>query len=217
MLAEQVVVPGSLYSLYYYATRYSHIPSTSSEGNLRCGERGVDRAPFDGREGHGRVRRVLLNIRWRARVCRASTTGDTGCAWILGGWVWSIQPQHVDCVVIPDGQDENHSLLEGGTHCCKASLDGKLVSVTECSLLGGAERVGDGVSGDPGDISIRVGDDDSVLDVETLNLAQGARGSTILSQVSHYSLILRKILHTSVMNWVTTVKGLHVSTIKPEP
>src|ERR1700722_15019021 len=45
-----------------------------------------------------------------------------------------------------------HSLLDGGTHCCKASLDGKLVSVTECSLLGGAERVGDGVSGDPGDI-----------------------------------------------------------------
>jgi hypothetical protein len=86
-------------------------------------------------------------------------------------------------MVIPDREDKHHTLLKRGTHGCKTSLVSKLVGVAECGLLGSAEIVGDGVSGDTGNISVRVGNDDAILDIEALNLAQGAGGSTVLCLV----------------------------------
>jgi hypothetical protein len=153
---------------------------TSSEENLRGSESGVDGTPLDGGEGHGCVRRVLLNVRRCARVCGACSASDTWGAGVLGWRVRGIEPQHVYSMVIPDREDKHHTLLKRGTHGCKTSLVSKLVGVAECGLLGSAEIVGDGVSGDTGNISVRVGNDDAILDIEALNLAQGAGGSTVL-------------------------------------
>lgn len=82
-------------------------------------------------------------------------------------------------MVIPDGHDENHTLLERSTHGSKTALSRKLVGVTESSLLGGAERVGDGVAGDAGDGGLRVRNDDTVLNIESLDLGKGAGGGAV--------------------------------------
>lgn len=88
-------------------------------------------------------------------------------------------------MIIPDRKDKDHTLFKRGAHGGETSLGGKLVGVAECRLLGSAEIVSDGVSGDAGNISIRVGNYNTVLDIEALNLAQGAGSGAILSQVRH--------------------------------
>lgn len=82
-------------------------------------------------------------------------------------------------MVIPDGHDENHALLERSAHGSKTALDRELVGVAESSLLGGAEGVGDGVAGDAGDGGLRVRDDNAVLDVESFDLGKGAAGGAV--------------------------------------
>ena len=51
-------------------------------------------------------------------------------------------------MIVPDGHDEHHSSAQRLAHCCETALSGEFVRVAKGSLLRGAERIGDGVSGD---------------------------------------------------------------------
>lgn len=58
--------------------------------------------------------------------------------------------------------------------------------VTEDGLLGLTERVGERVAWDAGDGGLGVGDDNAILDVESLNLAQGSGiGASVGDELSH--------------------------------
>ena len=91
-------------------------------------------------------------------------------------------------MVVPDGEHEDHTLLKSSTHGGKATLISKLVGIAKCGLLSSAEVVGDRVTGDTSNVSVGVGDDNAILDIEALNLAQGSRGGTILHNVNCGSL-----------------------------
>ena len=83
-------------------------------------------------------------------------------------------------MVVPEGHDENHSLIEGLAHDVEAAKALEGVVVAEGGLLGIAELVGDRVVvGQAGDVRPRVGDDPAVLDVEAANLGECARGLVV--------------------------------------
>lgn len=54
-------------------------------------------------------------------------------------------------MVVPDGHNENHSGTHGSAYFGETALDGEFVGVAKSSLLGSAEGVGDGVTGDSSD------------------------------------------------------------------
>jgi hypothetical protein len=76
-------------------------------------------------------------------------------------------------VVIPDREDENHTLRKGLVHGSEATLGSKVVVVTEGGLLVGAELLGNGiVGGETSNVGLGVLDDLAVLDVETADLLE---------------------------------------------
>ena len=86
-------------------------------------------------------------------------------------------------MVVPDGHDEGHAVLEGVAHLGKTAEGLEGVGVAEGTLLRVAERVGDGVErAHAGDVRLRVGDDPAVLDVETADLGERARGLVVVRQ-----------------------------------
>ena len=54
-----------------------------------------------------------LNLLWLSRVSGAGSSGNTWLGRISVSWVVRVEPKHVDCMVIPDGEDEGHSLGKG--------------------------------------------------------------------------------------------------------
>jgi hypothetical protein len=74
-------------------------------------------------------------------------------------------------MVIPDGHDEYHS-LNSGTNLLETTLSGELVGVSESCLLGGAETVGDGVTGNARNRGIGVVNGSATLDIKSLDLLQ---------------------------------------------
>lgn len=161
----------------------------------------ADVAELDVRVDDLCVGRVGLDVRGCARAVRAGTAGDTGSGWVGVGGVGSIEPEHVDGVVVPDGENEDGTAGEGLAHGLQATvvLEGR--GVAERRLLLVTVGVGDGVDRvDAGDAGERVGDDDVVLDVEAADLA-GVPDAVL----------------SLVRNWVTTVNFLVVSTVKPGP
>lgn len=82
-------------------------------------------------------------------------------------------------MVVPDGHNEDHTLLDSGTHCLESTLGGELVGVSECCLLGGAEVISDGVTGDACNCGLGVRDRCTTLDIESLDLFQITIGSSI--------------------------------------
>jgi len=83
-------------------------------------------------------------------------------------------------MIIPDGHDKNHALLQSSSHGSKASLGLELVLITKGSLLCITEGVADGVAFNSSDGGLRVRDDNTILDIEPFDLAQGSGGSSIV-------------------------------------
>lgn len=83
-------------------------------------------------------------------------------------------------MVIPDAHDEDHTSLEGCAHVGEATVRGEIVGVAEDRLLGSAEGGGDRVAAGASDGGNGVGDDDAVLDVEALDVGEGAGGSSVV-------------------------------------
>jgi len=129
-----------------------------------------------------------LKFSWNTRAVRASTTSDTRSSWVSSGWVWGIEPEQVDCVVVPEGQDENVSTFERLAHSLETSQSLKVVLVTKDGLLLIAVVVADVVGGgNSGPVGVGVGDGDAILDVESLNTNEVTRGSTGVSDELGYN------------------------------
>jgi hypothetical protein len=83
-------------------------------------------------------------------------------------------------MVIPDGQHEHHAVVECLAHVSVPALGRKRVRVAESRLLCSAEWLGDRiVGGHSRDVRLGVLDDLAVLDIETTDLFERARGSVV--------------------------------------
>jgi hypothetical protein len=121
---------------------------------------------------------LRFNILWLARGGWAGTTGGTRSGRV--GGVGGVEPEHVDGVVVPDGENQDHTLGKGLVHGSEATLGSEVVVVTEGGLLVGAELLGDGIVGaETGNVGLGVLDDLAVLDVETADLLQRAVSGAI--------------------------------------
>lgn len=107
----------------------------------------------------------------------ASTTNGTRAS---GSWgVGAVEPVHGYGSVIPDGQDKHH-LLQLLAHLGQTTLGRKVVGVVEGNLLRLAKVLGDAVTTDACNLGHAVGDSLAALDVEALDLGQGAGGGAIV-------------------------------------
>jgi len=147
----------------------------------------------------------------------ASSTSDTGLGGVSGGGVVRIEPEHLGGVVVPDGEDEDHSLCEGLGHSSHTAVSGERVGIAEEGLLGRAERVGDGVvGGETGECGEGVGDDLAILDVEAADLREGARGGVVVGDELRDDGELGggiDELARAVERLVTHTEGVEVTTI----
>lgn len=144
-----------------------------------------DITELDVRVGDGDTSTVSLDISGNTRGGGASTTSDTWGARILIGGVVRVEPEHVDGVIVPNGQNEDttagtwaHSRTEG----LETTVGGEGVGVAESGLLVGAPIVGDGVTSDTSNLGLRVLDDIAVLDVYATDLGEGAGGGVVGSE-----------------------------------
>ena len=173
--------------------------ATRGRGGGGCrGRRGLDsrrrRGWIRGRSsratGKGRANLAILDVRvrdvgigsasldigGRTRGGGTRATGDAGLGGVGASRVVRVEPEHVDGVVVPDGEHKDHAGLEGVAHGREAALGRKGVGVAKLGLLRSAEVVGDGVAGrDVGHVDVGVGNDFAVLDVLAANLLKVAR------------------------------------------
>jgi hypothetical protein len=124
------------------------------------------------------ARLLRFDIVGLARGGIACTTGSTRAGGV--GWVGGVKPEHVDFVIVPDRQDQNHTLGHSLVHGGISTLGQPVVAVTKGSLLSSTEFGGDGIeSVHAGDVGLGVLDDLAVLDVETANLFEGAVSGSV--------------------------------------
>jgi hypothetical protein len=124
------------------------------------------------------ARLLRFDIFGLARGGIACTTGSTGLSGV--GWVGRVKPEHVDFVIVPDRQDQNHTLGHSLVHGGISTLGQPVVAVTKGGLLSSTEFGGDGIeSVHAGDVGLGVLDDLAVLDVETANLLEGAVSGSV--------------------------------------
>lgn len=87
----------------------------------RCGTRarskgGPDSANLDVAVCDLRIGAVLLNVIRRTRGSGASSTRETGGRRVLVGRVSRVEPEHIDGMVVPDGQRQHHTAADGTAH-----------------------------------------------------------------------------------------------------
>lgn len=123
-----------------------------------------------------------FNLRWVAGVDGAGAAGNSGDGRVSISGVVAVQPEHVGVVVVPDAENKGHALVESIAHTSQTAMGVEDVDVIEDILLRVAELGGDGVSGIPGNGGLGVGDDFAVLDVETLDLREGASVGSVVGQ-----------------------------------
>jgi hypothetical protein len=170
--------------------------SSSSSSRANCGRSGSRRVGRVNRGGTpvGRADVTKLDVRVHnrgisllrfdilrfTRVPRASTTLDTRQRWVLVKRIVTIKPEHVRGIVVPDTQNENHSVSQGAAHLGQATLLSKHVAVLEYRLLVGAELVRDRVivGAQSRNIDLGVLNNNTVLDIETTDLLQSSAGCT---------------------------------------
>ena len=116
-------------------------------------------------------------------------------------------------MIIPDGHNQDHTAIgEGRTHLLETALGGKGVGITEGSLLGGTEAVGDRISRDTGNVGLTVRDDFAVLDVEATDFRERASVCTVIGD----ELCDNSELALSVNSHARSKEGLisHAVTVK---
>lgn len=82
----------------------------------------------------------------------------------------------------PQTHHQDHALLHGSSHAGQSTVLGEIVSVAKGLLLSSAELGGDRVASHAGDVGVGLRNDFAVLDVEALDLAEGAGVSTVISE-----------------------------------
>ena len=98
------------------------------------GEGGADGAELDVAVGNVGVGAVLLDVSGDTGGCGARSTGNTRGGGTAGGGVVGVEPEHVGCVVIPNGENENDTTSEGLTEDLEATLALEGGGITEGSL-----------------------------------------------------------------------------------
>lgn len=148
-------------------------------------EGGANGAELDVGVDDGGVGGVGLDVLGLARVGGASTTANTGGGRVLVGGVGGVEPQHGDRMVIPKGHDKDVSVCKGLSHAGETTTVLEASLVAEDGLLSLAEIVGDGVTGDAlvGGVGVLV--HLAVLNVESLDLAEGGARADELGDDSH--------------------------------
>jgi len=161
-------------SVYQCYGQNERKPSNSSSNTeyLVGVESRVDGTKLDVRVGDGSTWGLGLDREWVSGGGGAGSTPDTWLGGGGGGWVAGVEPEHVDCVVVPQRHDQNHTLGHRGAHGREASLVLEGRGVAECCLLGVTERWGDGVAGDAWDLRLGVLDGLAVLHVEALDFGE---------------------------------------------
>jgi len=76
-------------------------------------------------------------------------------------------------MVIPNRHDKDHSSTGSLRHGGQPTLGSKCVGITKRGLLSGAEIIRDGISSYTSDLTLRVGNNIAILDVEAFNLGDG--------------------------------------------
>jgi hypothetical protein len=123
-----------------------------------------------------RVGGRILHIFGSATAGCAGPSSNTGCCSRLVKRIVAVQPQHVGSMIIPDAHDEHHAGRERPVHVRHTTVGGEGIGITECSLLGGAEGIGYYVTSNAGNGGLGVGDDNTVLDIETADFIVGELG-----------------------------------------
>ncbi len=153
-------------------------PTAAAAAARAAAEGGAQRADLQVREGDRRVGAVGLDVRRRARRRGAAAAGRAGLG--RGGRVRAVEPEHVDRVVVPDGEHEHLPAGHGLAHGGQAALRREGVGVAEGGLLRVAPRVAHVVlSGHAGNVGLGVGDHLAVLHVEALDFREGAAGGPV--------------------------------------
>ena len=146
----------------------------------RAAESGTDGTELDVGVSDRSATTLGLDVGGLARVGGARTTVDTGLGSVGRGGVRRVEPEHLSGVVVPNGESEDHSVLEGITHGLEATESLEVVVVAEDGLLLRAELIGDGVARvDAGDVDLGVLEDLAILDVETTDLSESAGGGVV--------------------------------------
>ena len=182
------------------------------------GEGRADITELDVGVGDGGVGFADLNVGGDTGSGWARATSDTGAAGVGGGGVVGVEPEHVHGVVVPDGEDENHSSGEA----LGDTLEGTLVleggGVAEGSLLVEAVLVSDGVicRGHSGDVDVGVLDDHPVLHVEAADLLERSGGGSVVGdELSDDGELLGGVdgLASTVEGGVAHAEGVEVAAI----
>jgi len=154
--------------------------SSSARVRSRTGVGGTDITEADVGVSDGGVSSGGFDVGGLARGGGAGTASDTGLACIGISRVVGVEPEHVDGVVIPNREHEDHATTHGTTNTGHTALLLEAVGVTEGGLLGIAEIGGDGViGGHARDSGLGVLDDLAVLNVETTDFAECAGGGVV--------------------------------------
>jgi len=113
------------------------------EGNIVLVEGRSNGSEFDVREGHRGIWTVLFDVVWLSRVSRAGSSLGS----VFGGsdWIGGVEPEHVNIMVVPDRQNQDHTVFEGLAHLGDTSFGRELVDFFEVLLDGSAEVVRDRV------------------------------------------------------------------------
>ena len=82
-----------------------------------------------------------FDIGWDTRGSGAGSTGNTWLGWVSINWGVAVEPEHVCGVIIPEGERQNHAVLESLGHGGKSTVKVVDVLITEHSLLGLAEAI----------------------------------------------------------------------------
>jgi len=118
---------------------------------------------------------------WDTRGGGTGSTGNTGGGGWASGWVVTVEPEHVDSVVVPERHDEDHTVGKVLAHLRHTSEGLEFVHVLGGSFLLLAECVADGVGGGyTSHICVGILNDNSVLNIDSLDLAESTGAGSVV-------------------------------------
>jgi len=156
--------------------------SASSSASASCAEGAADGTVFDVGVCDGCAGVLGFDGCWNTGCGGTSTTGNTWSGSWAGGWVVTVEPQHVDGVIVPERHNKNHTGSEILTHLLKTSESLEFIGVVGCGLLLLTECIADCAGrGDAGHVTESVVDDFTVLHVDSVDGAESTSGRTVIS------------------------------------
>lgn len=194
----------------------SDIP-TIRHHHLRLCVRASQSTKLDIRECNLRVRGLRLNVLRIAGIRSTCSSGHPRSAWVRIRRVWSVEPEHLRGVVVPNGQHKNHAGIEAIAHCVKATASLERVGVAENFLLLRAEVGGDFVGVvDASDVGDGVLNHLAVLHVDTLDRFEGPGVSAVGSDKFGNDSEFARGVHNlawAVEALVAHAKGIEVAAV----